>query len=219
MSRILVIGDTHIPHEHKGYLAHCCKVRDENRCDTFIHIGDCYDWHSASFHDHDPDLASPASELASGRKKVALWHSQFPNMKCLKGNHDDIPARKVFAAGLPNEFLKPLSELYTTTTWTWHDELIVPGGRHKLWFKHHWAPSVINRGGDGGYSVISGHRHSEAAIKWSQFPSHSTFSLLVGCGINTKHRAFAYNKADARRPVLSCATIIQGEPHLHRMFK
>ena len=218
MSRILVIGDTHIPHEHPGYLAHCCRVRDEYKCDTFIQIGDMFDWHSTSFHQHDPDLPGPGAELAQGRKKVKAWYSEFQKMECLKGNHDDIPARKVFDAGLPNDFLKPLSDLYATPGWTWHDELIVPGGCHKYWFRHHWAPSVINKGGDGGYSVIAGHVHSKCQIIWSQYPSHSTFSLLVGCGIQTRHRAFAYNKSDAKRPILACATIIQGQPAIHRMF-
>ena len=215
---ILVISDTHLPHEHPKALDFCARLRDKHKPETVIHIGDLYDWHSASFHSHDPDLLSPKDELELGAKHAARWHKEFPKMSIVRGNHDAIPARKLFEAGLPEAMLKSLNDMYQTPGWTWRDEIIIPGGRHKYWFKHHWAPAVVNRGGDGGYSVIAGHLHSKAQIIWSQYPSHSTFSLIVGCLINPNSRAFAYNKHDARRPVLACATIEHGEPSIHRMF-
>ncbi len=214
----LVISDLHLPYEHAKALEFCCRVRDTYKCDRVIQIGDMFDWHSCSFHEHDPALPSPKHELEAGARHVAKWVKEFPELIITKGNHDAIPARQLFKAGLPEDMLRSLNDMYHTPGWKWVDEYIMPGGRHKIWFKHHWAPSVVNRGGDGGFSIVAGHVHSKAQIVWAQWPSHSTFSLLTGCLINTKHRAYAYNRHDARRPILACATIQHGEPHIHRML-
>jgi hypothetical protein len=182
-------------------------------------VGDLYDWHSTSFHSHDPDLDGPKRELDAGRKHVAPWFKEFPKLVITTGNHDAIPARKLFEMGLPAEMLVGFNDLYSTPGWQWKDDHIVKGGRHDIWFRHHWAPKVINNGGDGGYSVVCGHTHSKAQIVWSQYPSHSTFSMITGCLISLQNRAFSYNKYDAKRPILSCATIIDGEPQIHRLFE
>lgn len=218
MKTTLVIPDIHIPYEHPRALAFLRRIQDKYHCESVVSVGDVYDMHSLSYHDHDPDLPGPAQELAQAKKRAALWYRAFPHMLVTTGNHDALISRKLSTHGLPGVVFNGLSDLFDTPKWKWVDEAIVPGGRHKIWFRHHWAPSVINRGGDGGYSVVCGHTHSKAQVIWAQYPSHSTFSLITGCLINTASPAFAYNKYDAKRPILACATIIDGQPHIHRMF-
>lgn len=218
MSRYLFIGDTHLPYEHPKYLAHCCRIRDLIKPDKVYHVGDVYDFHASSFHDSDPDLFSAGKELEMAKKHVERWYKEFPQLSAVIGNHDAIPARKAFAAGLSNNAVANLNEIFGTTKWKWQDEYIIQGGRHHYWLKHSWPGKTISDGGTGGYSVIAGHVHSKAQIVWSQFPRHSTFSLQVGCGVNSKLAAFRYAKQDRRMSIMSCASIVNGEPQLHRMF-
>lgn len=218
MKPILYIPDCHLPHEHPRALDFVCRIRDKYKCERVIHAGDLFDHQSTSFHQHNPDLPSAYDELMLAKKKVKAWHREFPDLTITTGNHDSIPARQLEAIGLASTMLKDLNAIYETPGWKWTEELIVPGGRHKLWFRHGWSAKTIANGGDGGYSVCSGHVHTKAQIIWSQFPSHSTFSLMAGCLIRPDHRAFLYNRHDTRRPILGCATIVDGQPHLHRMF-
>ena len=56
MSRVGIIGDTHLPYEQPGYLEFCQETFDMWSVDTVIHIGDFFDNHSLSFHDSEPVL-------------------------------------------------------------------------------------------------------------------------------------------------------------------
>jgi hypothetical protein len=134
------------------------------------------------------------------------------------GNHDSLPERKRRTAGLAAKAFTGYSAYYETKGWTWQREFIIPAFRHNLWFRHSWAKAHMNRGGIGGHSIICGHTHTEAGIRWAQYPSHSTFSLYTGCGIDPTHPAFAYGADHGNQPILSCATIIDGQPQVHRMW-
>ena len=219
MKHTLYISDVHLPHEHHKALDFCQRIRDRYHCTQIIQSGDMFDHQGSSFHTRNPDLPSAYDEMKSAMRKAKLWHSAFPGMTITRGNHDAIPARQLEDIGLPSVWLTDPNKVYGTPTWKWCDDLIIPGGRHKIWFKHSWAASTVAKGGDGGYSICGGHVHTKSQIIWSQYPSHSTFSLVVGCMINPRHRAFNYNKHDARRPILSVATIIDGEPQLHRLWE
>jgi hypothetical protein len=218
MSDIGIIGDTHLPYTHPKYLGHCCRIRDKYPDATWYHAGDMYDFHSSSFHSSDPDLYSAGKELELAAKHAAKWYKEFPNLKLIIGNHDAIPARKAFEAGLSNRIVRDMNEVFDTPNWMWSEEYIIKGGRHHYWLKHSWPAKTIQDGGNGGYSVIAGHIHSKAQVIWSQFPRHSTFSLQVGCGVNSKLAAFRYAKQDRRMSIMACATIIDGQPQIHRMF-
>lgn len=219
MSSILVIGDLHMPHEHPHALDFCKKLRDTHKCDEVVQIGDCYDYQSCSFHDRNPDLPGPKEEMMEAAKKSEKWHKEFPAMRICYGNHDQIPARHLVKVGLSEQCIKSNNSIYGTPTWKWAHEWILPGGKHRIWFRHIWAAGVIAKGGDGGFSVVAGHVHSKCQSIWSQYPSHSTFSLLTGCLIDPEHKAFAYNIRDARRPILGACVIKHGEPHIYRMWK
>ena len=218
MSRILVIGDTHIPFAHPKYFDHCVKIARENECDTFVHVGDVVDNHSISYHEKDTGLPSPDEELSLARKRLIPWVQAFPGCKVCIGNHDELPTRKHRTAGLPSITTIGYNNYYQTEGWDWKREHIIPAFRHRLWFRHGWPKSVMLKGGTGGYSTICGHYHAESGFKWSQFPSHSAFSLYIGCGVNFKHKAFDYARLQEKLPVMSCATIINGQPAVHRMF-
>ncbi len=89
----------------KHSLEHCKNIEREYRCDSVIHIGDLVDNHATSFHDHDPDGRSPGDECKLALKECEEWYRAFPNVKICIGNHDRLPFRKAFTAGLPKNCL------------------------------------------------------------------------------------------------------------------
>ena len=54
-SRVLVIGDIHLPFERKDYLQFCIDTYKEYQCNRVVFIGDIIDAHWSSFHTTDPD--------------------------------------------------------------------------------------------------------------------------------------------------------------------
>lgn len=216
--RILVIGDAHEPYAHPKYLSHCINVYKQNKCNFAISVGDFVDNHAISYHEKNVGLPNANDELGLAIKILKKWQEAFPKLKVCIGNHDDLPARKRQTAGLPSLDRDGYARYYETPGWEWQREFIIPAFHHNLWFRHSWAKGHMNAGGLGGYSIICGHTHTEAGFKWSQYPSHSSFALYTGCGINPKHPAFDYGKDNGKQPVLACATIIEGQPQIHRMW-
>ena len=68
---VLVIGDTHLPFEHKDYLAFCQRIHKAFKCTDVVHIGDLVDNHSISYHEHDPNGLSPEDEMKVVDEKLA----------------------------------------------------------------------------------------------------------------------------------------------------
>jgi predicted phosphodiesterase len=48
MSRVGIIGDTHIPYELEGYLEFCQETFEQWGVDRVVHIGDLIDHHALS---------------------------------------------------------------------------------------------------------------------------------------------------------------------------
>ena len=104
-NRVLVIGDLHEPFCLDGYLDHCISVRDKYNCNKIVFIGDIIDNHYSSFHDTDPDGHGGAKELALAKTEINRWYKAFPKAKVCLGNHDLIPDRKRFNAGIIDELV------------------------------------------------------------------------------------------------------------------
>ena len=104
--RILIIGDLHEPFTHPDYLDFCVNQYQNFNCNQVIFIGDIIDSHGWNFHESDPDGMSPGDELSLAIKKVAKWYQEFPNADVCIGNHDRMASRKVFSAGVPQQWLR-----------------------------------------------------------------------------------------------------------------
>ncbi|GAF71543.1 unnamed protein product, partial [marine sediment metagenome] len=66
-------------------------------------------------------------------------------------------------------------------------------------------------------SVVMGHCHSRAGIKWLATPTQRIFGMDVGTGIDSKAWQFVYGKHLKFRPILSCGVVINGMPYLEVM--
>lgn len=214
MSRVLVIGDTHIPYEHPNYLAFCKKVYKEYKCNRVVHIGDLADGHALSFHESDPDLASAGDELALFSKRIKPWMKAFPKAQICIGNHCALPFRKAKTAGIPKSMIKDYASIYSTPGWEWGHRFDIDGVQY-----FHGKGSGKNAAMTAAIlersSIVMGHLHSQSGVSFTASHKDRLFAVNTGCGINIKSPAFAYGANMSARPILSCAVIIDGWlPHV-----
>ena len=69
-----------------------------------------------------------------------------------------------------------------------------------------------------GMNVVQGHYHTEFSIHYSSSPAQLIWSMQVGCLINDRSLAFAYNKTTLKRPILGVGMVIDSQPKLIPMI-
>lgn len=213
MSRVLYIGDIHEPVAHPGYLSFARDMRDKYKIDTIVFIGDIVDWHAISFHTRHPEAPGPKDEYQLALERVSRWRKAFPKADVRIGNHDERPERVAEEAGIPKQFLTSYQKMWKTPSWRWiHDGTIDAvysfhgtgtGGMHP----------AFNSSGKVLESVVQGHIHSAAGIKWRASPTRRVFGMDTGCGIDDKAYAFAYGRHQKVRSILGLGVVLDGIPY------
>ena len=209
--RALIVGDTHLPAVHPGYLSFCKDLAQKYRCNKFIHIGDLVDWHAVSQHDKQPEAKDALSEFEEARSHIKKWERAFPEMIVLEGNHDARIARQAATVNIPQRFLKGYNELWDTK-WEWKLD-------HKLdnvYFHHGTGTSgqfpAVTTMQKMLMSVCQGHIHSAGGIWWRANPERRIFGMNTGCGVDDKHIAFTYGEHLKVRSILSAGVVLDGTP-------
>lgn len=211
MKRTLILSDLHIPWVHEDALAFCRAVRDKYKTEQVISVGDELDWHSCSFHDHDPELPSPGDEIKMALPMVAKWRQAFPKMRLARSNHGDMLARKMLSSGLPESALKAYADLYNTPGWTWEPEIIEDMHGIPLIIRHSFGRNIrsaLTRVGDA--CIAYGHHHTVFGVEYRNNLRYRQWAMCVGCLIDPGHRAFAYDRQNLDRPFLGCGVVIDG---------
>ena len=211
--RVLVIGDLHLPVAHPKYLKFCKDLYNEYECNKVVFIGDVLDWHGISFHVKHPECPGPRDEYRMALKHIKKWYKVFPKAFVCIGNHDERPTRLAEPQGIPAEFLKSYREIWKTPGWTWDFDSIID----KVYYFHgtgrggvHPAFNVMK---DMAKSVVMGHIHTAAGVKWGADPDNRRFAMDVGCGIDVRGFQFAYGKHIKKRPVLAAGVVLSGIPY------
>lgn len=213
MSKVLVIGDLHEPAAHPAYLQFCKDIKKKYRCNEVIFIGDVVDNQAISFHANNPNCPGVMDELLLAKEKIAKWQKAFPRAKVCIGNHDERITRLAESVNIPAAYLKNYSEIFNTPKWEWGFDFIIDdvyyfhgtgqGGVHPAW-------TVLSK---QLMSVVMGHCHSRAGVKWKVNPQRRVFGMDVGCGIDVKAYQFAYGKHCKEKPILGCGVVIDGVPY------
>ena len=211
---ILVIGDTHLPYEHVGYLDFCIEQYNKWNCDTVIHIGDLIDSHATSRHPSMPDAYSPGDELQYTIRKLRSWYKAFPNMKVCIGNHD-IRSYKISAEnGVASKWMKGFADVLEVPTWEFGDEFEI----NNILYTHGTGTSGQNaahmRALNLGQSVVMGHLHTESSIIHHRIANDVIFGMIVGCGIDEKSYGMNYAKNFPKKSITSCGVILVDQPIL-----
>ena len=213
MARVLVIGDLHCPADRPKYLEFCKDLYKDWGCDTVVFIGDIIDWHSISFWAANPECPGPRDEYLLAKKHLKRWATAFPKAKVCIGNHDERPQRLARTVHIPDFMLKSYGELWEAPEWDWdyshHIDNVLyrhgppgrgGGGIHPAW-------NVMNK---VHQSVVLGHCHSRAGIKWSANLDARFFAMDVGCGINDIMMQFAYGHDAVEKSILAAGIIFKG---------
>ncbi|MCK5608960.1 metallophosphoesterase [Candidatus Pacearchaeota archaeon] len=217
MSRVLTIGDIHEPVSHPGYLDFCKDLYDEWRCNEVVFIGDIADWHAVSFHAAHPECPGPDDEFKVAKKGIDRWRKAFPKAKVCIGNHDERIIRLAESVNIPKRFIRDYADIWETPEWTWDWDFIIDD----VYYFHGTGNGGIHASFNAMkkrlMSVVMGHCHSVAGIKWLVNPQKRIFGMDVGTGIDVRAMQFAYGKHCIQKPIISAGVILNGMPY-HEMM-
>lgn len=209
--KIGIVGDLHLPFVHPMYRRFCMDTFSKWQVNHVHFIGDIVDGHALSFWDHNPNGRSAEDEATQAKRGVSSWQRTFPGSSVSIGNHDERHFRLARKHGLPDRFLRSYSEVWRTPKWDWRMSHKFDG----VLFEHGTGTSgkdaAINRAMQKRLSVVMGHVHCFAGVKWHANEYDIIFGLNVGCGIDCRAYAFDYGKSFPIRPVLGCGIVIDGE--------
>lgn len=203
-SRVLVIGDLHEPFGKKGYRNFCESMYHKYNCNEVVFIGDIIDAHFSSFHDTDPDGHSAGAELDLAKAAIAKWYKVFPKAKVCLGNHDLIPNRKAFNAGLSKQWIRTLGDVLDVPNWTFAEDFTIDD----VLYTHGTGRKARRRAVQNFQSTAQGHLHSESYIEYYVGNKFRIFALQVGCGIDKKSFAMAYGK-NSPNPHINCGVVLE----------
>lgn len=212
-SRVLVVGDLHAPVTRKHYLRFCKAQYKKFDCNKVVFIGDVVDWTSISFHVANPECPGPADEYRMALQCIQQWRRAFPKAKVMIGNHDRRPHRKAEKEGIFPKLLRNYDEVWKTPEWKWVTSCIIDD----VYYCHGDGKGggntpAFNTAKNMGMSVVMGHFHSKAGVKWLVNPLRRWFGMDVGTGIDDTAFAFSYAKEQTYRSVLSCGVVLNGMP-------
>lgn len=217
MSRVLVIGDTHVPAMHKKYIGFLRGVAKKWKTDKIVHIGDVVDHHCISFHDKHPDNPGAQQEYREAHKQIQELYREFPEMHITVGNHDMRVMRLNAKLGIPKLYLKEFNSLYDTPKWKWTEHVEFDdvyyyhgegcGGQHPGFnaAKMRMQPTVI------------GHYHSACGVWYQVGPTAKVWGMNVGCGVDRNHWSMQYGAAFLKKPIVACGVVIDGNPQVETM--
>lgn len=215
---ILFIGDMHIPYHHKDSFKYLKAMKAKYRPKLVVSVGDLADFHDMSFHDSDADLMSAGDELKALRRYSKELEKMFPNMHIVGSNHGDLPARKAFAAKMPQSLLRPYNEIYGVGKgWKFTNDLTITHKSETIYVAHGICKDGIKLAARRGVCFVSGHYHSVSKIDYVSNPFNLLWSMQTGCLIDKDSLAFAYNKLDLERPIISSGVVVGGQPRLEPM--
>lgn len=212
VSNILVIGDTHLPYEHKGYLEFCIEQYNKFNCNTVVHIGDLIDSHATSMHDSLPEAYSPGDELNQVIDLLKPWYKAFPNMQVVSGNHDQRVHRIASKNKIPPKWIKGFAEVLEVPNWVFAEEFIIGD----ILFTHGTGTSgntaAIRRAIYQGMNVVMGHLHSEASVQYHQLHGKTIWGMQTGSGVDENSYGMNYAKNFPKKSIISCGVILGNQP-------
>jgi metallophosphoesterase superfamily enzyme len=205
---VLVISDPHEPFTRKGYMLWCRTQQEKYKCGTVVCVGDFVDNHYSSYHDADPDGKSAGDELNKAIIRIQEWHYVFPKMKICIGNHDDIVRRQLYSNGISARWLKPMNEVFGTKGWDWSMEHEVHGVLYIHGTGTSGANAAYNRAVKRAQSVVMGHIHTEASVRWHVTKAIKVFGMMCACGVDDREYAMAYARNFPSKYIVACSVVL-----------
>jgi hypothetical protein len=212
---VLIISDYHSPFQHPDSVAFLTALKKKYKPDFVISSGDEADFHALSFHDSDPDLDSVGVELDKAIAGLQPLYKLFPDMVIMESNHGSMVLRKGLSSGISKRMLRSYNEvLEAPKGWRWVPDFIFHTPLGPVYVCHGKTTSPGKLSSQYGMSTIQGHFHEKSQINYTSTPHRLIFDMHVGCLVDDSSRAMAYNKLNMKRPIISCAVVENGIPHI-----
>jgi len=205
-----------IPYNGKVYCVTVPSGAIVVRTDGHVHISGNCDKHALSYHDSDPDLSSAGDELTKTLPVIAELYKMFPKLDILESNHGSLVWRKAKTHGIPRHYIKSYNEvLGVGAGWVWHYEMTItlPNG-NKVYLHHGKAADIKKLSTSLGMCAVSGHYHQTFKVDYWANSLGLYWGMNVGCLIDDKSLAFAYNNCNLHRPLIGTGLIIDSQPVL-----
>lgn len=214
--RILCISDMHHPYAHPDTIAFLAAIKKKYKPTRIVCLGDEVDAHAMSFHDSDPELMSAGDELEAAIEELEPLYKLFPKMDLIDSNHGSMAYRRGKHAGMPRKYIRDYNDVLDAPAgWKWHMDLLLSiPGNNQLYFHHGLCKDVLKVVQQRGVCVIQGHFHTEFRISYLGNPNHLLWGMSVGCSIDSKSLAFAYDRTNLGRPIVGHGIVLNGIPHL-----
>ena len=217
---ILTISDQHAPYNHPDAIAFLKAIKKKYKPTIVVNIGDELDKHNLSFHDSDQDLPSAGDELKLGIKFLKQLEKLFPSMYLVDSNHGSLAIRKAKHHGIPLKYLATNQQIYgVSKKWQWVPDLTLKlSNGQKVYFAHGITKDGKKLAQQRAVNVVQGHYHTEFRIDYISNPDNLFWSMQIGCLIDKKSLAFAYDKLNLQRPILGVGIIVDSKPELIPMI-
>lgn len=146
----------------------------------------------------------------------------------MDSNHGSMAFRRAKAHGIPRHLIvsyrdaifadREDGEMVRTGRgdgWNWHPKLTITmsNGEHCS-FVHTAGVDCLRNAEHIGMCFVQGHHHEKSEIRYTSNPDKLYWGMTVGCSIDDDALAFAYNKINQKRPIISHALIQHGQPKL-----
>lgn len=202
----LFISDLHIPFNNlKAFDFYCNLYAKYDITDVYA-TGDFFDFYGLSTYERSTEYSGIKSEIEYAKLLVKDWYKAFPNMKLLYGNHVERLMKAVNRAGIPNEWLKSLSEILQVPTWTFAssfetDTFYLTHGTGGMNMKN----SVLAR----QKPVIQGHHHKSTKL---EYYTDSLWGCQLGAMVDKDSYVFNYAKENPLPDISSCLVLYEEVP-------
>lgn len=215
----LIISDTQIPFHHPDMVRFLRAIAAEIKPHEVYHVGDEFDANTFSRFTRDPDLPAARDEWRLAAKTARQLHEMFPQMRLCNSNHGSRIYKRLQIAGLPEQFLRPLQEIYSVPGWQWAPGWSIETAYGPARITHGVKKKgAINRARQTGGSRIQGHYHSLFGLEYYDAGEGVRFGMDVGSLVDMSSRAFMYAEEGQYTSMLGCGAIVDGYPRLFPMI-
>lgn len=217
--RVLVIPDLQCPFEHADSVPFLKAVAKRYRTDTVVCIGDSMDFHAMSRWSPDPSGYGPAEEYSRGIKSMKAVYAAFPNAVEVVSNHNARVAKRVFDAGIPEQFVKGYEELMQYPPgWSVAECVEIDGVVYEHGHTQGGENAAKVLAKHNGQSTVIGHHHTHAGVQYMANRNHMIWGMNAGCLVDIDAYAFRYAREQKFKPTLGCGVVICGVPHFIPML-
>jgi len=213
MIKVLAIPDMHSPFLHRDAVAFLGAVKQKQKPDKVVCLGDEIDAHALSNYDADPDGMSAGDELRRAIEDLQPVYKMFPNVMVCTSNHTARPYRKAYKHGIPRSLMREYRDwLEAPAGWEWRDKWIIDGVHYIHGEGFSGAAGAIKAAQAHMASTVIGHLHSDAGIAFLSNSAKLIWGLNAGWLGDRRAYSMAYGKHLAKRPILGCGIVNRGMP-------